>query len=59
MGHDFGAMHAVLAAGAERDVGVVVFVAGTPRWADWFLPFWPIEEGFGGTTALSATAPAR
>jgi len=44
IGHDFGAMHAVLAAAAEGDVRALVFVAGTPRWADWFLPFWPIDE---------------
>ncbi|MDQ3447641.1 MAG: hypothetical protein M3432_00485, partial [Chloroflexota bacterium] len=48
VGHDFGAMHAILAAAAEGEgegeVRALVFVAGTSRWADWFLPFWPIEE---------------
>ncbi|MBA3434907.1 MAG: hypothetical protein H0U11_00295 [Chloroflexi bacterium] len=34
VGHDFGAMHAVLAVAAEGDVSALVFVAGTPRWAD-------------------------
>jgi dienelactone hydrolase len=44
VGHDFGAMHLVLAAAAETDVAALVVMAGTPRWADWYLPFWPIEE---------------
>jgi dienelactone hydrolase len=44
VGHDFGAMHLVLAAAAETDVAALVIMAGTPRWADWFLPFWPIQE---------------
>ena len=42
VGHDFGAMHGiVLAAEDERIVSAVV-IAATPRWGDWFLPFWPI-----------------
>lgn len=42
VGHDFGAMHGVLLA-AEIDPACVVMIAPTPRWADWFLRFWPIE----------------
>jgi dienelactone hydrolase len=42
VGHDFGAMHGVLFA-TEIDPACVVMVAPTPRWADWFLRFWPIE----------------
>ncbi len=42
VGHDFGAMHGVLLA-AEVDPACVVMIAPTPRWADWFLRFWPIE----------------
>ncbi|MEX2133448.1 MAG: dienelactone hydrolase family protein [Acidimicrobiia bacterium] len=42
VGHDFGAMHGVLLA-AEINPACVVMIAPTPRWADWFLRFWPIE----------------
>lgn len=42
VGHDFGAMHGVLVA-AEIDPACVVMIAPTPRWADWFLRFWPID----------------
>lgn len=42
VGHDFGAMHgAILARSLTPECAV--FIAATPRWADWFLPFWPIE----------------
>lgn len=43
VGHDFGAMYATL---LIRSIGVrcAVLVAPTPRWSDWFLPFWPIES---------------
>lgn len=41
VGHDFGAMHGALLA-AEIDPACVVMIAPTPRWADWFLRFWPI-----------------
>jgi len=44
IGHDFGGMIAALAAADEERLGAVVIVAATPRWADWFLPFWPIAE---------------
>ena len=44
VGHDFGAMLAVIAATREDRVRAAVLIAPTPRWADWFLPFWPIEE---------------
>jgi dienelactone hydrolase len=42
IGHDFGAMHGVLLA-AKIDPACVVMIAPTPRWADWFLRFWPIQ----------------
>lgn len=42
VGHDFGAMHGILLAADDDRVRSVVAVAATPRWADWFLPFWPI-----------------
>ena len=44
VGHDFGGMHASLLATVDRRARSYVLVAAVPRWADWFLPFWPIEE---------------
>ena len=44
VGHDFGAMIALVAAAEDERVAAVAAVAPTPRWGDWFLPFWPIEE---------------
>ena len=43
VGHDFGAMHGVNLAADDDRIRAVVLVAATPRWGDWFLPFWPIE----------------
>jgi dienelactone hydrolase len=45
VGHDFGGMHAALLATVDRRPLAYVLVAAVPRWGDWFLPFWPIEEG--------------
>jgi pimeloyl-ACP methyl ester carboxylesterase len=42
VGHDFGAMHGTLLAANDPRIAAVVLVAATPRWGDWFLPFWPI-----------------
>ena len=42
VGHDFGAMHGVVLAADDERVAATVFIAATPRWGDWFLPFWPI-----------------
>jgi len=44
VGHDFGGMHAALLATADKRPSAYVLVAAAPRWGDWFLPFWPIEE---------------
>jgi dienelactone hydrolase len=44
VGHDFGAMYAILAAAEDRRVAALALLAPTPRWGDWFLPFWPIAE---------------
>ena len=44
VGHDFGAMLAVLAAAEDPRVTALALIAPTPRWADWFLPFWQIDE---------------
>ena len=42
VGHDFGAMHGVLLAAEDPRVATAVLIAATPRWGDWFLPFWKI-----------------
>ncbi len=44
VGHDFGGMLAAMAAAEEDRLRALVLIAATPRWGDWFLPFWPIEE---------------
>jgi dienelactone hydrolase len=44
VGHDFGAMHATLLVAGDRRPGAAVLIAPTPRWADWFLRFWPMSE---------------
>ena len=42
VGHDFGAMHGTLLAAEDTRIAAVVLIAATPRWGDWFLPFWQI-----------------
>jgi pimeloyl-ACP methyl ester carboxylesterase len=42
VGHDFGAMHGVILAAEDPRIAATVMIAATPRWGDWFLPFWPI-----------------
>ena len=44
VGHDFGAMHAVLLGTADLRPKAYVLMAAVPRWGDWFLPFWEIAE---------------
>jgi hypothetical protein len=44
VGHDFGGMHGLLLGTVDRRPTAYVIVAAVPRWGDWFLPFWPIEE---------------
>lgn len=44
VGHDFGGMLAIVAAASETRLKALVVVAATPRWGDWFLPFWSIAE---------------
>jgi dienelactone hydrolase len=44
VGHDFGAMLGIVAAAREPRIRSLAVIAPTPRWGDWFLPFWPIEE---------------
>ena len=44
VGHDFGGMLATLAAVGDDRVRGLVIVAATPRWGDWFLPFWDLPD---------------
>jgi dienelactone hydrolase len=44
VGHDFGAMHAVLLGTADGRPKAYVLIAAVPRWGNWFLPFWEIAE---------------
>jgi dienelactone hydrolase len=44
VGHDFGGMLATVAAAAETRLRGLVVIAATPRWGDWFLPFWQIAD---------------
>jgi dienelactone hydrolase len=44
VGHDFGGMLATVAAADEDRIKALVIVAATPRWGDWFLPFWDIPD---------------
>lgn len=44
VGHDFGGMLAAVAAADEDRLTALVIAAATPRWGDWFLPFWDIPE---------------
>lgn len=44
VGHDFGGMLATIAAARTSGLRALVVIAATPRWGDWFLPFWPIAD---------------
>ncbi|MEO8208470.1 MAG: hypothetical protein ABI598_05495 [Chloroflexota bacterium] len=44
VGHDFGGMLAAVAAADDDRLRALVIIAATPRWGDWFLPFWPIPD---------------
>ena len=44
VGHDFGGMLAAVAAPDVAELQALVLIAATPRWGDWFLPFWPIPD---------------
>ena len=44
VGHDFGGMLAAVAAPDVEGLRALVLIAATPRWGDWFLPFWPIPD---------------
>jgi dipeptidyl aminopeptidase/acylaminoacyl peptidase len=44
VGHDYGAMFGLLALAFDRRPRGAVALAVPPRWGDWNLPFWRIEE---------------
>jgi hypothetical protein len=41
VGHDFHAMHGTALAAVDARFKTCVLMAGTPRYADWFLKYWP------------------
>jgi len=43
VGHDFGAMSGTLLLSRRPRISAPVIIAASPRWAEWFLPFWKIE----------------
>jgi pimeloyl-ACP methyl ester carboxylesterase len=58
VGHDFGGMHGVVLAAEDRRIAATCVVAATPRWGDWFLPFWPIAgDRFDYLRALAPLDP--
>jgi len=58
VGHDFGGMHGVLLAADDHRIAAAVLIAATPRWGDWFLPFWPIAgDRFEYLRALAPLDP--
>jgi pimeloyl-ACP methyl ester carboxylesterase len=58
VGHDFGAMSGSLLLGRRPRIGSAVLIALSPRWADWFLPFWTIEgDPFDYARALAPLDP--
>ena len=60
VGHDFGAMHGLGLLAREKRIGSAVLIAGVPRWADWFLPFWPIAgDAIDYRRALEPFDPIR
>jgi pimeloyl-ACP methyl ester carboxylesterase len=44
VGHDFGAMHGLGLAARRPAFKAAVLIAATPRWADWFLRFWKVDD---------------
>ena len=59
IGHDFGAMYGMLLL-REIEARCAVLIAPTPRWADWFLRFWPISsDRFDYMRTLDQMDPVR
>ncbi len=40
VGHDFGAMYGAVMAGIDHRLKACIFMAGTSRFSNWFLPYW-------------------
>jgi pimeloyl-ACP methyl ester carboxylesterase len=58
VGHDFGAMHGTILAAEDARIAAAVLIAATPRWGDWFLPFWPVAgDRFDYLRALAPLDP--
>jgi pimeloyl-ACP methyl ester carboxylesterase len=58
VGHDFGAMSGSVLLARRPRIGAAVLIALSPRWADWFLPFWKIEgDPFDYARALAPLDP--
>ena len=58
IGHDFGGMHGILLAADDPRIAATIVIAATPRWGDWFLPFWKIEgDRFDYLRGLSGLDP--
>jgi pimeloyl-ACP methyl ester carboxylesterase len=58
VGHDFGGMHGIVLAADDPRIAAAVIIAATPRWGDWFLPFWRIDgDRFDYQRALSELDP--
>ena len=58
VGHDFGAMSGSLLLARRPRISAGVLIAASPRWADWFLPFWKIAgDPFDYARALAPLDP--
>lgn len=58
VGHDFGAMSGSVLFSRQPRISAAVLIAASPRWSDWFLPFWKIEgDRFDYARALAPLDP--
>jgi len=48
VGHDFGAMYGVVLGALEPSFSSYILMAGTPRFADWYFYYPPIDEAERG-----------
>jgi pimeloyl-ACP methyl ester carboxylesterase len=56
VGHDFGAMHGVLAASVEARIAAAVCMAPTSTWADWFVTYFHVVKASEAAAYASAMA---
>jgi fermentation-respiration switch protein FrsA (DUF1100 family) len=56
VGHDFGAMYGVVAAAGDPRVTMLVYIAGTRSFTDWFL-YSPKREGADREAFIATLAP--